>query len=113
MNKFINAIFTIIKYYEKDFINLPISEQMAIILYKDFIESNKFKFLSQEFKFDELRDKAFELDEIYSAISMNLNYKDGTENKNTIYGCLFQLLLAQNDEINEKLEALVEEEQNV
>lgn len=107
---FIDGIDTIIKFFSKNFNELPFSDQIAIALYDGFLQGNKYKFSTTRilFEADELKEIAYKIDEVHSTCSMNFTYKDGTEFKNTIYMCLFHLLLAANDSINEVLENIEE-----
>lgn len=100
----LNGLTTICEFYFKKFDELPISEQIGIILYKNFLKENNLKFIKLELEENFFKEEAFKIDEIYSGCVLNMNYKDGTENKNTIYSMMFNLIMEIDDVFQTKRE---------
>lgn len=90
------------RFYMEKIDSLSISEQIGLILYDSFIKDNSGKFFKMNFPGDFFKDTAFKFDSVYSAACQSLDYKDGTENKNTIYSVLFGIMLEINSVFNEE-----------
>jgi hypothetical protein len=96
----LNGIKILIDHYSKTS-DLPFTDEIAIILYSSELKSF-YQFLNVRDS-DKFKDTIYNIDEVYSAISTNLTYKDGTENQNTIYGALFSLAIEAFNVFEEEL----------
>lgn len=99
----LSGIQTIIEHY-KDSDNIYFSDKIGVLLYSK--ELKNFGMLVLQKNHKKFHELIYEIDEVYSSVVNHMTYKDGSENKNTLYGVLFGLAIDACNALEEEFELL-------